>query len=199
MSSGGLRRLRALPGDRVPREGAAAAVSAGRSAAGQRPAVQALVRRLRPAAQVLPAGWINKFQRQLDEVRQNLPPILSESLAALLAVQGQIARRWAEEMANLPEVEEAEEAVLEEAAEPSVDLQSLDDEPEFELSEEDVLNAEAREAEHESVTLQDPDEEPEFELSDQDVLAEPEEAGEDVDLEDLDPDDRNNRPRHWNV
>ena len=76
---------------------------------------KALPRRLRPTAQVLPAGWINKFQRQLDEVRQNLPPVLSESLAALLAVQGQIARRWAEEMANLPEVEEAEEEVLEEA------------------------------------------------------------------------------------
>ncbi len=78
-------------------------------------------------------------------------------------------------------------------------LQPLDDEPEFELSEEDVLTEPLEETERPDAELDEEPDEEEFQLSERDVLAEPEEAGEDVEVEDIDPDDHNNRPRHWSV
>ena len=78
-------------------------------------------------------------------------------------------------------------------------LQPLDDEPEFELSEEDVLTEPLEEAERPAAELDEEPDGEELQLSERDVLAEPEAAGEDVEVEEIDPDDHNNRPRHWNV
>lgn len=160
---------------------------------------QAPVARLKPAAQALPARWITKFGRQLDEVRDNTRRILGESLNALLPRQAWIAHRWVEDVVNCIEIEEVE---AEDEAKPGLgeeaDLAPLDEEvvelEAYVLSEEDLATGAPGETRVEVAELDE-----EIELTEDDVLAEPEEAGEDVELEDLDEDDRNKRPRHWNV
>jgi hypothetical protein len=166
---------------------------------------QTPVPRLKPAAQALPARWIHKFGKQLDEVRVNLRTILAESLGDLLNRQAWIAHRWTEDVANCVEIEE--EAVYDDSPEGkpdvkarnAVELAPLDEEDEeveleaYVLSEEDLLSSETK------VEVAEVDEPLEFELSEQDVLAGPEEIGEDVELDDIDEDDHNNRPRHWGV
>ena len=156
------------------------------------------VQRLKPVAQTVSGRWIKKFARQLDEVRANARRVRAESIGPLLARLAAVAERWAEEMTNLPEVEEVEAAPAP-AAKPPVDLQPLDDEPEFELTEEDVVAGPAEEVEKADAELDEAPDAEEFALSDRDVLPEPGEAGPKVELEEIDPDDHRERPRHWNV
>ncbi len=161
---------------------------------------EAPVPRLKPVAQTVSGRWIVKLARQIDEVRKNAARILEEGLETLLARLAWVARQWEEQITALPEVEEAEEldeSPEERAAQESL-LQPLDAEPEFELSEEDVVTEPPEEARTQVELDEEPVEE-EFALTDRDVLAEPGQAGEDVEVEDIDPDDHNNRPRHWNV
>ena len=161
------------------------------------------VPRLKPVAQTVSGRWVRKFARQLDEIRDRAWQVLGASLDGLLARLAWVADRWAEALTAPPEAEEAapvgaDETPEERAARESM-LQPLDDEPEFELSEEDVLTEPLEETERPDAELDEEPDEEEFQLSERDVLAEPEEAGEDVEVEDIDPDDHNNRPRHWSV
>lgn len=161
------------------------------------------VPRLKPVAQTVSGRWVRKFAQQLDEIRDHARQLLGEALEGLLTRLAWIAHGWAEALTTLPEVEEAapvdaDETPGERAGHEST-LQPLDDEPEFELSEEDVLTEPLEETERPDAELDEEPNEEEFQLSDRDVLAEPEEADADVEIEDIDPDDHNNRPRHWSV
>ncbi len=161
---------------------------------------EAPVAPLKPVAQTVSGRWVGKFARQLDEMRNGAQRVLGESLEELLARLAWIAHRWEEAPTISPEVEETgpDDSPDEQAVRESL-LQPLDDEPEFELSEGDVLTEPLEEAEQPNAELDEEPDEEEFQLSEQDVLAEPEAAGEDVAIEDIDPDDHNNRPRHWSV
>ncbi len=150
---------------------------------------EAPVNRLKPVAQTVSGRWVCKFAQQLEEVRNNAQRVLGESLEGLLARQAWIAHRWAEGITTLARgggcgADGAGESPEEWAAQEST-LQPLDDEPEFELSEEDVLTEPLEEVEQPDVELDDEPDEEEFQLSEQDVLAEPDEAGADVEVEDI--------------
>ncbi|HVS38994.1 MAG TPA: hypothetical protein VMS17_25775 [Gemmataceae bacterium] len=162
---------------------------------------EAPVHRLRPVAQTVSPGWVSRLGRQMDEVRRNTRRILDEALQDLLTELEWIASHWIEQLTAPPEAEEAEELDVspeERAAQESL-LQPLDDEPEFELSEEDVVTEPLEQAERLEAELDEAPDEEEFALSEQDVLAEPTQADADLEFEDIDPDDHRDRPRHWNV
>ena len=107
-----------------------------------------LIKGLRPTASVLTVKWINKFLRQMSEVREKVRRIHFKSLGAILALQEQIAQKWTTELADVPEVVEAEEEVLTAEEETkalaarNAALAETDAEAEIELSEADVMEGE---------------------------------------------------------
>ena len=109
---------------------------------------QALIKGLRPSASALTGKWINKFLRQMGEVREKVRRIHFKSLGAILAQQEQIAHKWTTELADVPEVVEAEEEVLTGEEEAKVltkrnaALAETDAEAEIELSDADVMEGE---------------------------------------------------------
>ena len=113
------------------------------------PLPRALIKGLRPTASVLTVKWINKFLRQMGEVREKVRRIHFKSLGAILAQQEQIAHKWTTELADVPEVVEAEEDDVLTAEEEATALTrrnaalaETDAEAEIELSEADVMEGE---------------------------------------------------------
>jgi Zn-dependent protease with chaperone function len=63
-----------------------------------------LVKGLRPSAQTLTSKWIGKFLTQIDQVREKIRRVHFKSLGGILALQEKIGKRWATELASVPDV-----------------------------------------------------------------------------------------------